>query len=150
MTANYSKSDMQRQIESQIKHQQERLADIETLPIDVLQGAFPEGKWEASMWDIDFKMPYDFSTIALIKWFLTDVLGWEERQDRRWINYGKAYWAITYKAPISDNPHRPYFDVFACNENDGSTCVLKQIDTELKETPVYEVICKEGALEAAL
>lgn len=115
---------------------------IETLPINLIAEAYPQGIWDPYCWDgPEFLLPLDFSLIQSVKDFM--ALQFPEASFRReyqiiWEMRASAARFLKYEFPPSCELEFRFE-----SSREGSNCKLHQIGVEQVAKPIYEVTCGE-------
>jgi hypothetical protein len=145
--------ELRKEIQKSVDEVLTHLESVDFIPIDQIAEAFPEGNWAwyRSSEEIEFLLPYDFALIDRVKKYCQDVLGYEKGYESQHIwdmgKSGEAGMFIHFHNP-ADRKYNHTLRIAFRTAQTGAKCVVKQIG--VKETPVYEVVCEEGAKENAL
>ena len=143
------KEKLLRELKHKIEQIDREAKNLEKIPVDLFQQAFPDGEWHNS-WagGLVFTLPYNFQLIEIVKAFVQDQFPEFELYHEHQNVWGREkeagyflYYRTTDKYGFGDST----FEVAFRTGRDGTTCVLNQIGTE--EVPVFEVTCEEGAKE---
>lgn len=122
------------------------LERCDVTPLRVIEGMFPEGEW-CMLVDahLEYTMPMCFDLIHLVRNVMAFAFpDYELSFDHQfiWDNSKLAGHFLHYQI---DGKYEWQFSMAFRSEKEGATCVLTKIG--VKEAPVYEVTCAEGAAE---
>jgi hypothetical protein len=141
------KAILKEEIEREIRIRKKLLQTLEELPIDLFCEAFPSGSWGTSWgYDFIFNLPFDFALVDAVKEFMA-----LQFPDHKKVHESRIVWDASKEAghfldyEIEDRRGSRLKFSFRTGK-EGTTCVLNKIGE--KSTPVYEVVCGEGAAEA--
>ena len=125
------------------------LRDIEAIPVSLIAEIFPVGRWYKNWHNMCFTLPMSFPLIdSFMKMMEEQFPEFEKKNDNQyvWSEQKKAGRFLGYTKKITDY-ERVTFEVTFRSENEGSTCVLNPVSTEMKEMITYEVVCSEAAAQ---
>lgn len=140
-----------------IQEQQKILAcrqyELEHLPLDLVQQAFPQGKWYVSYVGIEFQLPYSFPLFSEVRTFM-DIQFPEWKKPNELIpntlSGSTTYAWMIYTIYDEKHPLGSYQLEFDFNSGrEGTTCVISKIGQEerMQTFPIYEITCPDGAAE---